>query len=445
MTFGSLTFVCIFLPVFFLLYYMAGPRRKNFVLLIGNLCFYIPAVWEYPWQLTLLLASLVTDFYLGLWIYRKPRSKNLLFAAGLLLHLAVLGGCKYALGILPLGLSFYTFQGISYLADVRRRKVYPEEDLVAFSAYYLCFALITSGPITRYEQIRAQLHKRPALSREFGKGLETFVIGLGLKVLLANHVSRIWTGTAGIGYESVSTALAWMAAYAYSFRILFDFAGYSMMAIGIGQMLGLPIPQNFDRPYLSKTMTVFWRRWHMTLGAWFRDYVYIPLGGSRKGAFRTILNLAVVWLLTGIWHGSTLNFLLWGGVLFAVIFLEKFLYGRFLERSHVLGHLYMLLLIPLSWSVFAITDLTELELFFTRLFPFFGMGPESPFPGDWMKYLNLYGLWLGLCALFVTPLPKWIYDRLPRILKVPVLLAILGLSLYSLYLGAGDPFLYSTF
>lgn len=241
--------------------------------------------------------------------------------------------------------------------------------------------------------------------------------------------------------------LAWMSIFAYTFQIYFDFYGYSLMAIGLGRMMGFKLPKNFDYPYISTSMTEFWRRWHITLGSWFREYVYIPLGGNRKGTARTIFNLFVVWLLTGIWHGASWNFVLWGLVLFFFIFIEKLCLKKYLDRYRWLGHLYMLLLIPLSWAVFAITDIKQLGIFLGRLFPFLGSEPINVFEQDYIVNLQSFGVLLLVCFIFSTPIPRRIFTVIRRnpLIEALILIAIFAGSLYCLFIGLDDPFLYFRF
>lgn len=246
--------------------------------------------------------------------------------------------------------------------------------------------------------------------------------------------------------ESVSTPLAWMGIIAYSFQLYFDFFGYSLMAIGLGKMLGFNLPRNFNHPYTSLTMTEFWRRWHITLGSWFREYVYIPLGGNRRGTLRTVFNLLVVWILTGIWHGAGYNFLIWGLVLFLLIITEKFFTGRYLSTHPVAGHAYMFFVTPLTWAIFAVTDMEQLKILFTRLFPFFGQGVWSIFRYDYLKYLGQYYPFFIAAALLSTRLPYRVLKRIKNKLIIRILLLIVFIAcIYCMYRGFDDPFLYFRF
>lgn len=464
MVFSSLEFIFLFLPCFFGCYYFVPGRMRNIILLLGSLCFYWIGTIGHPEHFILFLASILVDFVLGRLMEQFPRQKRILLAAGVLFHLGCLVTFKYAgflTGelrrffpelksvcelILPIGISFYTFQGISYLVDVYRETVPAEKKLVRFGVYLSMFEQLIAGPIVTYDQVRTGLAGRKIRKQEVLRGIGTFIFGMGLKVLLANPVGKLWTDVQGIGFESISTPLAWMAIFAFSFQIYFDFFGYSLMAIGLGKMLGFELPKNFDFPYLSRSMTEFWRRWHMTLGAWFREYVYIPLGGNREGTVTTIRNLLIVWLCTGIWHGAGYHFVLWGVILFLLIVVEKYFIGRYLNRIPVLGHLYMFLLIPLTWAIFAIEDIGQLGVFFSRLFPFFGGGVWSIFRYDYLKYLKLYAPFLIAGILLSMRWPFRLCGRIKNRVVVGLLLAVIFLaSVYCMYRGMDDPFLYFRF
>jgi alginate O-acetyltransferase complex protein AlgI len=308
------------------------------------------------------------------------------------------------------------------------------------------FPQLIAGPIVSYHTISDQLHDRKVSMAAVESGLRTFTVGLGMKVLLANRIGNLWTDVYGIGYESISTPLAWLAAAAYSMQIYFDFYGYSLMAIGLGEMLGFKLPDNFRHPYMAVSMTGFWRRWHMTLSSWFRDYVYIPLGGNRVGFARMIFNLFVVWLLTGLWHGASWNFVLWGMVTFLFLMLEKWFLYPFLEKHRLIGHLYMCLLILVTWSIFAITDFGELATFFERLFPFASGQSAGTFATDFLKYLKMYGVTMGIGLVFCTDYPaKWFQRHRSKAWMAIGLLAVFWGSVYYLYLGLDNPFLYFRF
>lgn len=463
MVFSSLEFIFIFLPIFLGCYYLVSNRIKNIVLLAGSLCFYFVGTFRHPESFILLLVSIIFDFAVGLLIEGCIKYKKRIFIIAIIFHILCLITFKY-LGFiiselnrlpffdvtfnlaLPIGISFYTFQGISYICDVYRGTVTAEKSLLRFSVYISMFPQLIAGPIVTYGQVKRDLCRRKIRAVSVIKGLELFILGLGLKVLIANPIGKLWTDVEVIGFESISTPLAWMAIVAFSLQIYFDFFGYSLMAIGLGKMLGFKLPTNFAFPYLSCTMTEFWRRWHITLGKWFREYIYIPLGGNRNGGLATIRNLLVVWLLTGIWHGAGYNFFLWGMILFLILLIEKFCIGKFLNRTPLLGHIYMLILIPLTWAVFAIDSKAQLEMFFSRLFPFWGQGVWSIFQYDYLKYLRQYYPFFLVGILFSTKLPFYILKRIKnRIFIWLILAAIFFASAYCMYCGLDDPFLYFRF
>lgn len=464
MVFSSLQFVLIFMPVFFICYYAVPYKFKNIILLLGSLAFYFIGTLSAPYHFILFLISIIIDFAVGIGIEKYPKFKKPIFLSGVIFHLICLCVFKYcdfvfteiskilpnfeftAKIILPIGISFYTFQGISYIADVYLEKTKPEKILLKYAVYISMFEQLIAGPIVTYNQVKNELYTRKITLKNVLGGLQIFIFGLGLKVLLANPVGKLWSQALVIGFESVSTPLAWMAIIAYSFQIYFDFFGYSLMAVGLGQMLGFKLPQNFNHPYTSVTMTEFWRRWHITLGEWFKDYVYVPLGGNRKGTRKMIFNLLAVWCLTGIWHGAGYNFILWGLFLFAVITTEKLFTKNFLNRHRIIGHIYMLVLIPIMWSVFAVNDIHELGTLFSRLFPFFSQKIFSVFRYDYLKYLYEYYPFLICGALFSSKLPYRLLKKIKNKAVIALfLIVILFASIYCMYKGFDDPFLYFRF
>lgn len=473
MIFSSLEFIFQFLPIFLLLYSVCPDRAKNFCLLAGSLFFYFYGVAEHPAYMVLLLLSVCVNYWVGRKMkrYKSRLRRRKWFRLGIAYNLFWLllfkysgflieqislllqnGGLeKSAVPVLhlalPLGISFYTFQAISYLADVYRKDVAPEKSFLDFALYMTMFPQLISGPIVTYTSLRELIKKRSHTMEQVEAGLREFTIGLGLKVLLSNQIGGLWSQIGAVGYESISTPLAWMGLAAFSLRLYFDFYGYSLMARGLGMMLGFPLPDNFNHPYMALTMTDFWRRWHMTLGGWFRNYVYIPLGGNREGLLKTFRNMLVVWLLTGLWHGTSPNFLLWGFVLFALISLEKLGLGKLLERWRVVGHVYMLFAIPLTWMLFAITDFSQLGIYIQRLFPFLSpVGKYTYFAGDFLKYGRSYGLSLCAGLIFMTGLPRRLYDRKRESLCTAIaLLIIFWLCVYCMKMGENDPFMYFNF
>lgn len=467
MVFSSLEFLFLFLPLFLLVYYLLPLRGKNVFLFLGSLIFYGFGIAWNPWYLALIVASVVLNFLAAKGIdrcRRKNRIKNggeekgrspgekIILICGLCYNFGLLLFFKYA-GffveniVLPIGISFYTFQITSYLIDVYRLKTRAEQDVVRLGAYLTMFPQLIAGPIVNYSEVRGSLRRRKVTFIACNHGLQMFTLGLGFKVLLANQLGNLWEDIQTIGYESISTPLAWLGILAYSLQIYFDFYGYSLMAMGLGKLLGFRIPDNFRQPYMSLSMTEFWRRWHITLGRWFREYVYIPLGGNRKGKARQIFNLLIVWLLTGLWHGANWNFILWGLVLFAVLCVEKAGLIRILEKWKVLGHLYMCLLIPISWTLFAITDFGQLRVYLLKLFPFVENGSQAiVFAGDFEKYIRMYGVGMAVGIVCCTGAVEKIFMRWRGRVWMSFLLALIFMaSVFCIYRGLNDPFLYYRF
>ncbi len=471
MVFSSLEFIFIFLTVFLLIYYITPKPIKNFVLLSGSLLFYSYGNLKQPAYILLMLLSILVNYLLGRIIDSAGSAivRKRWLIIGLFYNFswlflfkyldffieninALLHGIGFSFTIpqaelvLPIGISFYTFQIVSYLADVYRHKTKSEESVVRLGVYLCMFPQLIAGPIVSYPEISASLKSRKVTAADVEDGLRTFVMGLGMKVLLANQLGRLWNEVNTIGFESISTQLAWLGIIAFSLQIYFDFYGYSLMAIGLGKLMGFQLPVNFRHPYAALSMTDFWRRWHITLGSWFREYVYIPLGGSRNGRLNMIRNTVIVWLCTGIWHGASWNFVLWGIVLCLLILIEKAGLLKLLKRFPVIGHAYMCMAIPVSWLFFAVTDMGQIKLYLYKLFPFLGTSGKVLFAEDYLKYGKIYAVSLLVGLLFATPLPARLYQRYRQ--KLPVILAlflIFWLSVYCLYIGMDDPFLYFRF
>lgn len=468
MVFSSLTFLFYFLPAFLLIYFLAPGAWKNAVIFMASLIFYYYGVKDRPFYVLLMLISVGVNYLAARYMEKSAgdRGRKGWLLLGLVWNLGSLfvfkyldfltanvnsvlealgseAGLPYARLILPIGISFYTFQISSYLIDVYRRKIQAEQSVLTLGTYLCMFPQLIAGPIVTYSQVREQLKKRIHSMDNLEEGLREFTIGLSLKVLIANRVGNLWTQVNTIGFESISTPLAWLGIAAYSFQIYFDFYGYSLMAKGLGRIMGFHFPDNFRDPYLACSMTEFWRRWHMTLGSWFREYVYIPLGGNRKYQIR---NLFLVWMLTGLWHGAGWNFLLWGLFLFLLIVLEKKGLKRLLEGIPLLGHVYMCLTIPISWLLFAVTDLGQIRLYLCRLFPFLGQTGEAVFRGDFIKYGKAYVWALAAALLFCSGIPRKLYGTGKyRGLSACLLLLLFWACVYCMYLGMDDPFLYYQF
>ncbi|MCR5223310.1 MAG: MBOAT family protein [Lachnospiraceae bacterium] len=453
MIFSSLLFLFWFLPIFFILYYLCPARFKNAVLLVGSMIFYS---WGEPKFLLLLLLSILVNYAAGLAIARFHKRKLFLFLA-MLFDFGMLIFFKYinffieninnlthvhikTLALtLPLGISFYTFQIASYVIDVYKGKVKAERSLLTLGTYLCMFPQLIAGPIVVYSEVERALHDRKITLSDISEGISVFILGLASKVLIANNVGSLWTEAGKIGYENISMPLAWLAMLSFSLQIYFDFNGYSLMAIGLGKMLGFNFPKNFDMPYMSKSITEFWRRWHMTLSGWFREYVYIPLGGNRKGTVRTYVNLLIVWTLTGFWHGADWNFVLWGLFFFVILTIEKLFLKNFLDRHPVIASVYAKLLIAFSWMLFAITDFHEIGVFFQRLFSFTA-GEDA------LYYLRNYGVVLIIGVILSTPLLSGFYEKIKnRIPGIIISLLLLFASVAYLADAGYNPFLYFRF
>jgi alginate O-acetyltransferase complex protein AlgI len=477
--FSSIIFIFYFLPVFLLGYYLSGWRTG--ALLAGSVAFYVWGEGVY----ILLLAALILVNYLGVRAMDAiagPRERRLAAIGIVALDLSVLGIFKYAgflaenLNVLlpgapvptvdlklPLGISFFTFQLVSYVLDVCWRRVEAERDLSRFATYILMFPHLIAGPIVRFASIRDELHADRRSKGRIGLGLQYFIVGLSQKVLVANTVAPLADHAFGAPAAALDPATAWLGAFAYTLQIYFDFCGYSNMAIGLAFLLGFTFPKNFDHPYASQSVTEFWRRWHISLSSWFRDYVYIPLGGNRAGRWKTVRNLLVVFLLTGVWHGAAWTFVLWGLYHGAFLLLERFGLGRLLAAGpRAVRHAYVILAVMVGWVLFRAEDLPHAA---RHLAAMAGLGGLAPPPIE--TRLLLDGQMLAALAagvVFSFPVTARLLDRLgaprpagastqePRLdtqavhaLSTPVLLLGLVLSVALLVAGTLNPFLYFRF
>lgn len=433
--FSSLLFLFRFLPLVLLLYFIAPRCLKNAVLFVMSLIFY---AWGEPVYVVLMLFSTVVDYTHGRLVDRYKREgkegkARWVVASSMIINLLLLGFFKYSdflIGTvngvfgtaipllklaLPIGISFYTFQTMSYTIDVYRGDARVQKNIISFGAYVALFPQLIAGPIVRYQTIAEELQERRETASDFSRGIGRFMAGLGKKVLLANNIGLLWDTVAAMPAADLTVAVSWLGILAYAFQIYFDFSGYSDMAIGLGNMFGFHFPENFQYPYISKSITEFWRRWHISLGTWFREYVYIPLGGNRRGLACQIRNLAVVWLLTGIWHGASWNFVLWGVYYGIFLIVEKVFLKKHLERlPGWVQHVYTLLVVLFGWVLFAFDSLgAGLSYFKTMV----GLG-GVPFANMEFAYL-LYNnvIWLLVLALGSTELPKRWAARLVLALK----------------------------
>ncbi len=428
MVFSSLTFLFLFFPIVIGVYYLCPRVLRNLWLLAASLLFY---AWGEPVYIRLMVASILFNYLCGLGVAalqkrQKPSPAKALLILCIVGNIGALGVFKYAdllidtvNGIagshlallelaLPIGISFYTFQALSYVIDVYRGAVAAQKNPITFGTYIALFPQLIAGPIVQYKTVEQQLCGRRETAAQFAEGIGRFTVGLGKKVLIANQVGALWDTVAALPGTSLTAGTAWLGALAFTFQIYFDFSGYSDMAIGLGKMLGFQFLENFDYPYLSRSITEYWRRWHISLGTWFREYVYIPLGGNRRGLPRQILNLIIVWGLTGLWHGASWNFLLWGLYYGVILIAEKVWLQKPLQRApRAVQHLYSLLLIVFGWVIFALTDFGAIGNYFAALFGAHG-GADS----ETLYLLTTNLILLVIAGVASTRLPARLAARL---------------------------------
>ncbi len=463
--FSSLSFLYYFLPCVMILYFVSPKRLKNSVLLLSSLFFY---AWGEPKYVFLMLFAILCGYFSGLLIerYRGQGLSKLFLILSLILSAGILGFFKYAdffienfnavTGLslsllriaLPIGISFYTFQLISYTADVYRGGA-AQRSFIDLAAYISLFPQLIAGPIVRYSQISEQLTAREHSLEKAATGIRRFVLGLGKKVLIANALGQLCEVFRAS--KDISLLFFWLYALANMLHIYFDFSGYSDMAIGLGRIFGFDFPENFNYPYISRSITEFWRRWHISLGSWFRDYVYIPMGGNRVSKPRWFLNILMVWLLTGFWHGAAWNFIVWG--LFFAVFLifEKLWLLKRLEHAGLLGRIYVLLTVAISFIIFSAGDMKE-ALF--GIGAMFGLGGLPLVSAEFVYYLKSYALVLIIALLGATPLPKRLLERITKsrrgerlinLLEPAALVLVMVLVTAYLVDGSFNPFLYFRF
>ncbi len=486
MVFSSVVFIFLFFVLTMLIYYAVPFKLKNFVILVSGFAFY---AWGEPKYVVIMLISTLIDYFAGLIMHKfndKIVIKRICLIVSLVMNLSLLGIFKYSdfifgsindiFGLtlenpfldltnglfgkmfgakpeaylpLPIGISFFTFQSMSYTIDMYLGNIKVQKNPISFTAFVTLYPQIVAGPIVRYDNVAAELDKREINLDLIYAGIVRFITGLGKKVLIANGIGQLWNGAFAAMNPEMSVLTAWLGIIGYTLQIYFDFSGYSDMAIGLGKMMGFNFPENFDYPYLSKSISEFWRRWHMTLGAWFRSYVYIPLGGNRKGKGRTVFNLAVVWVLTGIWHGASWNFILWGTLYGVVIIMEKLFLGKLLEKlPNAVRWLYTMLLVVLGWVLFVTPDLSTAFSYMGTMF-----GSTGVLVDDTALYLLLnYGIMLVIGIFASTDAWKIIVDKLTA--KAPtavhyitpvVKMAVFILCIAYLADATYNPFLYFNF
>lgn len=464
MVFSSIPFLYYFLPVVLICYFLVPFRLKNLILLIFSLLFYS---WGEPRYVFLMVISIFLAYGEGIFLEKAQGKKAAgVLAAACCVHIGLLLYFKYAdffienmnaLGLelpllkvaLPIGISFYTFQILSYLVDVYRKDCKAQKNLVSFGAYVSMFPQLIAGPIVRYSDIERQLVYRKHTLSGAALGIRRFVLGLAKKVIFANNLGKLCS----IFQESsdLSVLYYWLYAIAFCLQIYFDFSGYSDMAIGLGRIFGFDFPENFDHPYISRSIREFWRRWHMTLGSWFRDYVYIPMGGNRVKRSRWFLNIGVVWCLTGLWHGASWNFVVWGLMFAVLLMVEKAGFSRLLERSRIFSHIYVLLMVMISFVIFNAADLGESLEYLKVMFT----GGGLPFISqECSYYLKSYETILFWAVIGATPGPRQLVEafrkrkageKILQILEPLFLAGVLIIITGFLVNDSYNPFLYFRF
>ena len=408
MVVSSLTFLQCFLPWCLLAYFLVPQKWRNGTLFLFSLLFY---AWGEPVYVFLMLLTTLVDYTAGGIIDRFDSSKKirtLALISSLIINLGILFTFKYSsffagiFGIelkklpLPVGISFYTFQSISYTIDMYMRKIKVQKNFINYAAYVTLFPQIVAGPIVRYEDVQNEINSRKVNIYLLGEGAGIFIKGLAKKVLLANNIGLLWTEIKGMDYSEISVLTAWLGILAFTFQIYYDFSGYSDMAVGLGKMLGFNFPENFRHPYISRSISEFWRRWHITLGSWFRSYVYIPLGGNRKGKYKTLRNLLIVWGLTGLWHGASWNFILWGLYFGIIIIAEKLFLGKYLEKLNpIMSIIYTFVLVVLGWVLFDTNNLTDSLQYYKAMF----YGDGNILDSFALFQLKNYGMIFIFCIL----------------------------------------------
>lgn len=466
MVFSSTIFLCVYLPLVLLGYYICPKKGRNLFLLIVSLVFY---AWGEPKYVFLMIFSILVNYIFGRLMDKHRENKKrlkLMLVLSVVIDLGLLSVFKYTdfiitnvnaifgssfdlLNIaLPIGISFYTFQAMSYTIDVYRDDVRVQKNLIDFGMYITMFPQLIAGPIVRYADVQDQLAERSVTTADFSEGVMRFVVGLGKKVLLANQMGAVWSDIYALGGD-VSALMAWTGAIAYTFQIYFDFSGYSDMAIGLGRMFGFKFPENFRYPYQSVSITDFWRRWHITLSTWFKEYLYIPLGGNRRGLARQALNLLIVWSLTGFWHGAGWNFVMWGLYYFVILFIEKLFLLKALDKlPKFFRHVYALVLIIIGWVIFASDDVRVLLPYLGSMF-----GANGAIGGMDVYTLLTKAVLLIICCIASTELPKKLFlsaagamnEKAAFTLKSVLTIALLALSMILLIGDSYNPFLYFRF
>lgn len=468
MVFSSLTFMFFYLPIVLGIYFLAPKKFRNLWMFLAGLLFY---GWGEPVYLWIMVLSTVIDYICGYLMHihdDKPKIRKLCLIASVVMNLGLLSIFKYSgffvssinsiFGLsltvpniaLPIGISFYTFQSMSYTIDMYLRNISVQKNPITFATYVTLFPQIVAGPIVRYSDVQNEIDNRTITVNLVGEGVLIFIKGLAKKVLLANNIGALWSTIKAQDISSIPALTAWLGILAFTFQIYFDFSGYSDMAVGLGKILGFNFPQNFNFPYVSKSISEFWRRWHITLGTWFREYVYIPLGGNRKGKYRTIFNLFVVWMLTGFWHGASWNFVLWGVYFGVLIIFERLFLGDLLKKIPTfLQILYTFILVVFGWVMFEFDKLSNVFDFFKTMFL---LNSNTLYDSNTLYYLVSYIVVFVLCIFFSNDISQKLItsfkNKYPRFSGYAIaVIAIILFFVCTAYLvdATYNPFLYFRF
>lgn len=458
-----------FLPIVLLLYYASSNKIRNIIILISGIFFF---AWGEPIYVLLMLFTTIVDYTAGILMHKLDSNKKARFfclLGSLIINLGLLFVFKYSSFLitsindifganifdpklpLPIGISFYTFQSLSYVIDLYMRKIKVQKSVVNYISYVSLFPQIVAGPIVRYSDIANEIDNREVNYSKLADGIGIFIKGLAKKLLLANNIGMIWTSVKTMDYTTIPALTAWLGILAFTFQIYYDFSGYSDMAIGLGKMLGFNFPINFDHPYMSKSISEFWRRWHITLGSWFRSYVYIPLGGNRGSTLKTLRNLLIVWFLTGLWHGASWNFVIWGVYFGVLIIAERLFLKKLLDKlPSILQWLYMFVLVVFGWVFFELTSLADIGLFFKAMF---GWNNSHVLADKQTTYIFLTNIVIFIVAAIgsttalrktATPISKklpWLYNNS----KVLIQMALFVVCICYLVNASYNPFLYFRF
>lgn len=472
MVFSSLVFLFVFLPIVLVLYYLSGKKYRNYLLLLASLFFY---AWGEPTYVVIMLISIGANYLCGLLVDEKRADKVRVTGVviSVIFNICMLGVFKYSgffvkninaafntsLPVpeiaLPLGISFFTFQAMSYVIDVYRKDAKVQKNIFDLSLYISLFPQLVAGPIVRYQTVADQIEEREHNIIKFGDGVRRFIIGLGKKVLLSNSLGMLADSVFGMQTYQLTVVSTWLGILAYSLQIFFDFSGYSDMAIGLGKMFGFEFLENFNYPYISQSASEFWRRWHISLGSWFRDYVYFPLGGSRRGNVRTYINLFIVWFLTGFWHGASWTFIAWGLYFGLLIGMEKSYLGKLLNKvPRFVRHIYLLLVVMIGWVFFRADSFSYSIEFIKNMF---FMGTNVIFDGVAASYINDYWFVLVLSMIFCMPIVDWfrrkievandkiLESNISYVLNSVVYTGIFLIVIFKLVNSTYNPFLYFRF